>query len=67
MVVWSAHGYISYQTFINVCALNIDECHKTSDNALVYSYLHFKERVNTSVIENAMRRLDSWCGALYCI
>ena len=61
-----AHGYISFQTFIDVCALNTDECHRTSDIALVYSCLHFKERVNTSVLEDAMRRLNLTHGVGHC-
>ena len=60
------HGYITYQTFRDVCYLNIDECHTTSDNVMIYSYLHFKDRVHISVIEKAMQRLNSTHGVVHC-
>ena len=59
-----AHGYVDFSTFSKECHLKIDECHTTSCNAVVYAYLHFKERVRISIVEEAMERLKKSHGVI---
>ena len=58
----NAEKYIDFATFRDVSGLDIDECHTTSCNAAVYSYLHFKTKVRVNIVENALEKLKNSHG-----
>ena len=53
-------GFLTYEMFKASGVLGcIDECHYTNDNAVVYTYLHFKSPVHYRAIEAFMDRMKT--------